>query len=75
MSRKGPAIPGPGMAGGRLETRAWLGPNWCGTSKQRLEEIMKRTRKSEAAETKVRIPEGQCWEWGSSEERWRGKGI
>ena len=39
-----------------MRVRAGLGPNWCGASKQRLEEIMKRTRKSEAAETKVRMP-------------------
>lgn len=25
---------------------------------------MKRTRKSEAAETKVRIPQRPCWQWG-----------
>lgn len=54
--RKGLETPGPGLAGGRLRVRAGLGPNWCGASQQRLEEIMKRTRKSEAAETKVRMP-------------------
>ena len=33
-----------------------LGLTGVGLSQQRLEEIMKRTRKSEAAETKVRMP-------------------
>lgn len=30
---------------------------------------MKRTRKSEAAETKVRIPQRQCRQWGWGEEQ------
>lgn len=35
---------------------------------------MKRTRKSEAAETKVRIPQRQCrqWGWNRGWGRWEG---
>jgi hypothetical protein len=41
---------------GRFRIRPGMGLTDVGPPKQRLEEIMKRTRKSEVAETKVRTP-------------------
>lgn len=68
MSWKGPETPGLGLDGGRFRIGAALGPNRCGASKQRLEEIMKRTRKSEAAEAKVRAPQRAALGVGVGEE-------
>lgn len=67
-----------GPAGGKLRIRSGFEPNWCGASStQRLEEIMKRTRKSEAAETKVRILRLGSGSWGEerrSQKASRAKG-
>lgn len=58
-----------GPAGEKLGIRSGGGPNYCGTSTQRLEEIMKRTRKSEAAEAKVSILGLGGWELGKGGSR------